>query len=141
MKLEIRTAVIVGGVIASGLVFLLFIPAEGLPTQNAPVFFAAALAVNASMLIAVEISGSALLRSEMMPAIYVSVYEGYLLAFWISLLVSAWGLLVFPQVVGFVPVFFVLLGWGYGAALLILSVAWFRLGAARGSRGRSSTAR
>ncbi len=97
MKPEIRAAVIVGGVIASGLVFLLFIPAEGLPTQNAPVFFAAALAVNASMLIAVEISGSALLRSEMMPRIYVSVYEGYLLAFWISLLVSAWGLLVFPK--------------------------------------------
>ena len=60
MKPEIRAAVIVGGVIASGLVFLLFIPAEGLPTQNAPVFFAAALAVNASILIAVEISGSAL---------------------------------------------------------------------------------
>ncbi len=127
MKPEIRAAVIVGGVIASGLVFLLFIPAEGLPTQNAPTFFAAALAVNASMLIAVEISGSALLRSEMMPAIYVSVYEGYLLAFWISLLVSAWGLLVFPQVVGFIHVFFILLGWGYGAALLIMSVAWFRL--------------
>ncbi len=63
-----------------------------------------------------------------MPAIYPGVYEGYLLAFWISLLVSAWGLLVFPQVVGFIHVFFILLGWGYGAALLILSVAWFRLG-------------
>ncbi len=97
---------------------------EGLQTESAPTFFAAAMAVNASFLIAVSVSASFLLRRGTLPDIFPESFLAYVILLWVSLLVSVHGLLASPGNVSTLHMLLILFGWGTGAVVLVMSIAY-----------------
>ncbi len=124
-KPQISVSIAIGIVGVSMAIAVMLVPIpEGLPTESAPTFFAAAMAVNASLLIAVSVSASALLRRGTLPDIFPEGFIAYVILLWVSLLVSVQGLLASPSNVNVLHMFFILFGWAAGVTVLVLSIAY-----------------
>ncbi len=123
LQTSVRIAIVIVGVTWAIAVLLVPIP-EGIPTESAPTFFAAAMAVNASLLIAVSVSASGLLRRGTLPDIFPEGFIAYVIILWLSLLVSVQGLLASPSNVNFFHMFFIRFGWLAGVIVLVLSIAY-----------------